>query len=87
MGALSLIGGDSSLASTSYEAMMAVHGEDFRTFRHGVFHGILAGIFIALPIIGTNALFERKSTKYILINAGYWIVTLGVMGGIICVLK
>jgi len=39
---------------------------------------------VALPIIGTNALFERKSAKYIFINAGYWIVTLGVMGAIIC---
>jgi hypothetical protein len=29
-------------------------------------------------------LFERRSWKYIFINAGYWILTLTLMGGIIC---
>ena len=42
-----------------------------------------AGITEA-QIKGTNALFERKGAMYILINAGYWIVTLGIMGGIVC---
>jgi hypothetical protein len=37
-----------------------------------------------LPILATNALFERKGFKYIAINAAYWIITLAVMGGIIC---
>lgn len=54
------------------------------TFKHGAFHGaFLAGVFLALPILATNALFERKGFKYIAVNAGYWIVTLGLMGGII----
>ena len=83
-GALSLVGGNSSTALPSYTAFMADYGDAFRTFKHGALHGVFAGIFIALPIIGTNALFERKSAKYIFINAGYWIVTLGVMGAIIC---
>lgn len=83
-GALSLIGGDASKALPSYTAFMADYGDAFRTYKHGALHGVLAGVFIALPIIGTNALFERKSAKYIFINAGYWMVTLGVMGAIIC---
>ncbi len=83
-GALSLIGGDASKALPSYTAFMADYGNHFRTYKHGALHGVLAGVFVALPILGTNALFERKSAKYILINAGYWIVTLGVMGAIIC---
>ena len=83
-GALSLIGGDPSAALPSYDAFMADYGDAFRSYKHGALHGVLAGVFIALPIIGTNALFERKSAKYIFINAGYWIVTLGVMGTIIC---
>ena len=33
---------------------------------------------------GTNALFERKGFRYIAVNAGYWILTLMIMGGIIC---
>lgn len=83
-GVVSLVGGDPSKALPSYQSFMNDYGNAFRTFKHGVLHGVIAGIFIALPILGTNALFERKSAKYILINSGYWIVTLGVMGGIIC---
>lgn len=83
-GVLSLVGGDSTDALPSYAAFMADYGENFRTFKHGALHGVLAGVFVALPILGTNALFERKSAKYIFINSGYWIVTLGVMGAIIC---
>lgn len=84
---LSLVGGNAASALPSYEAFMLDYSEAFRTFKHGVLHGVIAGIFIALPILGTNALFERKSAKYIFINAGYWIVTLGIMGGIICAWK
>ena len=39
---------------------------------------------VAIPIISTIALFERKSAKYIFVNAGYWIVTLAVMGSLLC---
>lgn len=59
----------------------------FRTFGHGAFHGFLYGFFIAVPLIGTNALFERRGFKYIAINAGYWIVSMIIMGGIICAWK
>ena len=84
MGVYSLIGGDEGNALPSYFVFLADYGDAFRTFKHGALHGVLTGVFIALPIIGTNALFERKSTKYILIHSGYWIVTLGIMGAIIC---
>ncbi|MBD0823323.1 DUF1761 domain-containing protein [Aestuariibaculum marinum] len=83
-GAISMVGGDVENALPSFHAFMDDYGTAFRTFKHGVLHGVIAGIFIALPILGTNALFERKSGKYILINSGYWIVTLALMGGIIC---
>jgi hypothetical protein len=84
IGALGMVGGDAENALASYSAFMADYGDAFRTFKHGALHGTMAGIFVALPIIGTNALFERKSAKYIFINAGYWIVTLAVMGAILC---
>lgn len=83
-GAFSLVGGDPSKALPSYNAFMDDYGDAFRTFKHGAFHGFLAGIFFALPLIGTNAIFERKSAKYILIHTGYWCVTLAIMGAIIC---
>ncbi|EPR74659.1 MULTISPECIES: DUF1761 domain-containing protein [Winogradskyella] len=83
-GALSMVGAEPELAKPSFEAFMADYGNTFRTFKHGALHGAMFGILGALPIIGTIALFERKSTKYIAINAGYWIVTLTVMGSILC---
>lgn len=67
-----------------YKAIMDKLGSNFRTFKHGALHGTIGGIMAALPIIGINALFERKSFKYIAINTGYWMLTMAIMGGIIC---
>ena len=83
MGAFSLVQGDLGI-QPSYETFMAEYKDEFRTFKHGAFHGVIAGLFIVLPILGINALFERKSWKYILINVGYWTVTLAIMGAIVC---
>jgi hypothetical protein len=66
------------------ESFMAKYGNNFRTFKHGSLHGTIAALFFATPVIAINALFERKSTKYVLIHAGYWVVSLAIMGGIIC---
>ncbi|HMY23936.1 MAG TPA: DUF1761 domain-containing protein [Chitinophagales bacterium] len=60
------------------------YGNEFRTFKHGALHGTILGITVALPIVGIGALFERRGWKYIAINAGYWILTLALMGGFIC---
>ena len=73
-----------SEVSMMVKSFMEKYGTNFRTFKHGAFHGTLAGILIALPIIGTNALFERKGFKYIAINVGYWTISLALMGGVIC---
>ena len=67
-----------------YTTFMEKYGMNSRTFGHGAFHGFFAGLFFALPVLGTNALFERKGFKYIAVNAGYWIVTITLMGGIVC---
>ncbi|MCI5054591.1 MAG: DUF1761 domain-containing protein [Flavobacteriales bacterium] len=53
-------------------------------FFHGVSHGLWdAFIYGGVTTLVTNALFDQKGWKYILINMFYWIITLGVMGGII----
>jgi len=77
-------GDTSSAAAQWFQSAMDTYGNNFRTFKHGAFHGFLAGIFLVLPLIGTNALYERKSAKYILINVGFWTVCMTFMGGIIC---
>jgi len=74
-------------ASTSegaiYKQVMDLVGMGHRTFGHGMLHGVMSGIFVATPIIATNALFERRSFKLIAINCGYWIISMGIMGGIV----
>lgn len=85
-GAIGMIGGPPMVESAkpSFTAFMADYGTAFRTFKHGSLHGFMAGLFFALPIIGINGLFERKSWKYIFVHAGFWMLTLALMGGIIC---
>jgi hypothetical protein len=85
-GAVSMIGGypEISKALPSFKAFMDDYGTTYRTFKHGALHGFLSGIFFAFPIIAINGLFERKSWKYIFIHSGYWIITLAIIGSIIC---
>lgn len=76
-------GTDGSDAANLYHTFMENYGNNHRDFGHGVVHGIIAGVTFALPIIATNALFERKGWKYIAVNGGYWIVSAALMGGVI----
>lgn len=69
--------------NTFYMETMAKYETEFRTFKHGAFHGSFSGLVIAMPIITINSLFESKNWKYILVHTGYWMITLGLMGGVI----
>lgn len=68
----------------AYHYIMDNYGTNFRTFKHGALHGFLVSLFFVLPIMATNAMFERKSFKYIAVNVGYWTTSITIMGGIIC---
>ncbi|MFM2268881.1 MAG: hypothetical protein RL757_2322 [Bacteroidota bacterium] len=68
----------------AYAFLMDNYGSAFRTFKHGAFHGIIYGVFLALPFLGINGLFERKSWRYIFIHFGYWVITLALVGGVMC---
>ncbi len=63
---------------------LAKYGNNFRTFKHGAFHGTVSGFMFVLPVIAINAMFEHKGFKYIAINAGFWIISLALMGGVVC---
>ncbi len=86
----SLLAGDPAINTPGSESnnalmeLMGKYGANFRTFKHGALHGVIGAILTALPIIGTNAIFERKGFKYIAINVGYWMIAMGLMGGVIC---
>lgn len=85
-GAVGMIGGPMMIneALPSFQAFMNDYGTAFRTFKHGALHGFITGLFFAFPIIAINGLFERKSWKYIFIHAGFWILSLTIIGSIIC---
>ena len=83
-GALGMVGGDEALAKPSYAAFMNDYMDAFRTFKHGALHGFMASLFIAIPVIATNCLFEQKSFKYAAVTSGYWIVVMTIMGAVIC---
>ncbi len=68
---------------TLYQSIMQKLGTSYRTFKHGALHGTISGFMVGLPIMGINALFERRGFKYIAINVGYWMLCMGLMGGIV----
>ena len=86
-GALGMVGGDPTIAKPSYAAFMADYGTAFRTFKHGALHGFMTGLFMIFPVTATNALYEKRSFKYVMISSGFWIVCFTIMGGIICMMQ
>ncbi len=86
-GALGMVGGDPTIAKPSYAAFMADYGTAFRTFKHGALHGFMTALFLVFPLIGTGALYERKSFKYVMVTSGFWLVCFTIMGGIICMMQ
>lgn len=77
-------GEEGSAIFNEMQQFMDRFGNNFRTFKHGALHGAVIGVFVALPILMTNGLFEGKKVKYGFVNAGYWIITLSLMGGVLC---
>jgi hypothetical protein len=59
--------------------------EDLRyhTFQHGVAHACMLTVLVVLPLYGTTALFERRSWSWLLVNVGYWFVTLVIALGVL----
>ena len=73
-----------SATQQHFNELMQQYGENSRSFKHGVIHGVITVLFFVTPIIAINALFERRGWKYILIHTGYWLITLALVGGLIC---
>jgi hypothetical protein len=90
MGVYSTLAGDPGFSNSTGEAFayfenfISLYNDRFRTFGHGALHGVLYAICLVIPISAIQALLENKSLQYMAINAGYWTLTLAIMGGIIC---
>jgi len=73
-----------SALQQEFNDIMSRHGNSFRTFGHGALHGGFGAVFVVLPLIAINALFERRGWSYIFIHFGYWFVCFLLMGGLLC---
>lgn len=67
-----------------FDDLMEKFGQNYRSFGHGIVHGIQITVLLVLPIMAINALFERRGWKYIFIHVGYWLVTLMLISGCLC---
>jgi hypothetical protein len=76
--------GAGSAAQEDAAAYLAKYGGNFRTFKHGAFHGFMTAIVGVWPVVGINALFERRGWRYTAIHVGYWAIVFALMGGVIC---
>jgi hypothetical protein len=89
-GMIQLFLGDEMLNDANSEAaqllasLMDNFGERHRTFGHGLIHGLEAGLFFGLSLIGINTLFERRPFKYAMIHIGFFMLCFGLIGGVLC---
>ena len=58
-----------------------------QTFVHGAFHGFLSCALYAAPLIGVHYLYQRKSLKLFLIDAGYALAFFALSAGVMAALK
>jgi hypothetical protein len=69
-----------------FDQIVARVGDKHRTFGHGAVHGTLTALLFVTPIIGIISIFERRNRKYVAVHAGYWIISLALMGGTLAAL-
>jgi len=75
------------IMSYALNIIICMHSADEQTFVHGAFHGALMGVFYCATSTAINYLYQRKSLKLWLIDAGYQIALLAVSGGVMALLK
>ena len=50
---------------------------------HGMYHGVMTALLFVAPVIVSKSLFEKKSLSWILIVAGYWVLAITILSGIV----
>jgi hypothetical protein len=74
----------SSALYNTVQGLMDKYGTNYRTFKHGAYHGFFTGLYLVLPILLVTGLIESKRVCSVLVHAAFWTACLAVMGGIIC---
>lgn len=64
-----------------------LHSIEEQTFVHGAFHGGLSALLYGIPAITIHYLYQKKSLKLYLIDAGYALALFALMGGVLAALK
>lgn len=64
-----------------------LHKPEEQTLTHGAFHGMLMALIYGLPAVGINYLYQKKSLKLYLIDGGYLVAFMALMGGVLAALK
>lgn len=59
------------------------HDDGDITWKSGLLHGFYVGLMFIATSMGINMLYERKSIKLWMINGGYQVIMLMIMGAII----
>jgi hypothetical protein len=54
-------------------------------FGFGALMGTLVGIFYSMTSVGINVMYQRKSMRLFLIDAGYQVLYLALVGGILAI--
>lgn len=73
-----------ALQTGTARAFLDEYGDRHLSFGHGWMHAAFGlPLAFALPVLGLIALLDRKPTKILLVYLGYWMLTLGLMGGVI----
>ena len=67
--------------------LVNLHDISEQTFTHGAFHAIMACALYALPLMAIHYLYQRKSLKLFLIDAGYAVAFFALQGGVLAALK
>lgn len=73
--------------SYSMNMYFGFHAIEEQTFVHGGFHGGLAALMFAIPATAINYLYQMKSLKLFLIDAGYILCFMALSGAVMGWLK
>ena len=73
--------------SYAINMIIGYHEPADQTFVHGGFHGAQAALFYAVPATAINYLYQRKSLKLFLIDAGYLLAFMALSGAVMAALK
>lgn len=60
-----------------------LHAPEEQTFMHGAFHGLMSAVFYAVPAMVIHYLYQKKSIKLMMIDGGYLLLFIALIGGVL----